>query len=112
MICVQPSSMLGGKPTQVKGEAGMSRTPSQWNLTNPPLRRIISVERVPPVTVSPRQLSRIENPRLTFVGAGGDSYAFNATMQIVTRNTNDKKSYRVISSALLSRPRSKSKGHG
>ena len=39
-------------------------------------------------------------PRLSCEPEAGNSYfAFNATMQIVTRKTNDKKSYRSISNA-------------
>ena len=41
----------------------------------------------------------VRNPAKTFSGSGGFSYAFNATMQIVTMNTNAKKSYSSIGTA-------------
>ena len=65
--------------------------------------RIIKREGVLLVTGQPLLLVERRIPRLSCEPEAGDSYfAFNATMQIVTRKTNDKKSYRSISNAPLS----------
>ena len=49
--------------------------------------------------------------RLSWSLVAGDSYfAFNATTQIVTRKTNDKKSYSSMGNTLLTYPRSKPEG--
>ena len=62
--------------------------------------RIIKREEVLLVNGQPLLLVERRIPRLSCEPEAGNSYfAFNATMQIVTRKTNDKKSYRSISNA-------------
>ena len=57
----------------------------------------MDIEKVLPIDGQPQSISLcLKRSRLKLVAVGGFSYAFKATMQIVTRNTNAKKSYSVI----------------
>jgi len=69
-------------------------------LTKSVEHRIIGIEKVLLVNGQPlNSRDCLKEPRLEWETAGGSSYGLKATIQIVTRKMNDRKSYRVTSIA-------------